>query len=434
MNNFLWGGFVDIYVVKPGDTIFSIAQAFNVPEFIIRTINNLDMLSGLAVGQALLILRPTLYHTVKGGETLFSIASQYGTSLNALYRNNPILKGNPGLYPGQTLIISFERDVRQKIDVNGYAYPYVDKTLLRTTLPYVNYLTPFTYGITNNGDLIDLEDEELISLANNYGVLPLMHLSTLTESGGFSNELASLVLNDTGIQDNLIEQIIENMQTKGYRGLDIDFEFVYPQDAMLYGEFIGKLRSRLNPLGYEVIAALAPKTSDNQRGLLYEGHNYRAIGDNADAVLLMTYEWGYTYGPPLAVAPIRNVRQVVDYALTIIPPEKIFLGIPNYGYDWTLPYVKGESRADSISNVEAVELAVQNDAEIQYDEVSQSPWFNYTDSQGRQHEVWFEDVRSIQQKFNLINEKGLRGAGYWNLMRPFQQNWSLLNYMFDVNQ
>ncbi len=126
------------------------------------------------------------------------------------------------------------------------------------------------------------------------------------------------------------------------------------------------------------------------------------------------------------------MRQVVDYALTIIPPEKIFLGIPNYGYDWTLPYVRGESRADSISNVEAIQLAAQNRAEIQYDETSQSPWFRYTDSAGRVHEVWFEDVRSIQQKFNLIIEKDLRGAGYWNLMRPFQQNWSLLNYMFNV--
>ncbi len=122
----------------------------------------------------------------------------------------------------------------------------------------------------------------------------------------------------------------------------------------------------------------------------------------------------------------------MEYALTIIPPEKIFLGIPNYGYDWTLPYVKGESRADSISNVEAIQIAARNGAEIQYDEVSQSPWFRYTDGEEREHEVWFEDVRSIQQKFNLINEKNLRGAGYWNLMRPFQQNWSLLDYLFDV--
>lgn len=423
---------MEIYIVKSGDTPESIAQQYNIPTFVLTMLNNLDQIPNLVVGQALLILRPLRYYTVQPNETLYSIAQSYGINQNTIYRNNPNLGGRPLLYPGQTLVIEFERNPLRQIDVNGYAYPYIDKNLLRTTLPYINYMTPFTYGITNSGGLVQLDDEELIDISLNYGVLPLMHLSTLTENGGFSNDLASLVLNNPDIQENLINEIIENMQRKGYRGLDVDFEFVYPQDALLYGEFIGTLRSRLNPLGYEVIAALAPKTSDTQKGLLYEGHNYRAIGDNADAVLLMTYEWGYTYGPPLAVAPIRNVRQVVDYALTIIPPEKIFLGIPNYGYDWTLPYVKGESRADSISNVEAIQIAAANGAEIQYDEVSQSPWFRYTDEQGRVHEVWFEDVRSIQQKFNLINEKTLRGAGYWNLMRPFQQNWSLLDYMFDI--
>ena len=40
--------------------------------------------------------------------------------------------------------------------------------------------------------------------------------------------------------------------------------------------------------------------------------------------------------------------------------------------------------------------------------------------------VWFEDVRSIQAKFDLIRELGLVGAGYWQLMRPFRANWRLL--------
>lgn len=286
---------MEIYIVKSGDTAESIARQYNIPTYVLTSLNNLDQIPNLVVGQALLILRPLRYHTVQANETLFSIAQSYGTDTSALYRNNPNLGGRPLVYPGQTLIIEFERDPQKTIDVNGYAYPYIDKNLLRTTLPYINYMTPFTYGITNEGGLVQLDDEELIDLALDYGVLPLMHLSTLTESGGFSNELASLVLNNQNIQDNLITEIIANMEQKGYRGLDIDFEFVYPEDSLLYGEFIGKVRAALNPLGYEVIAALAPKTSDNQPGLLYEGHNYRAIGDNADAVLLMTYEWGYTY-------------------------------------------------------------------------------------------------------------------------------------------
>lgn len=134
----------------------------------------------------------------------------------------------------------------------------------------------------------------------------------------------------------------------------------------------------------------------------------------------------------MAVAPLPNVRAVVEYALTQIPAEKIWLGVPNYGYDWPLPFVQGETRATSISNRYAVQLALRYNAEIQYDERAQSPWFRYQDESGMQHEVWFEDARSIRAKLALIPKYGLRGAGYWNLMRPFPQNWQVLASLYNI--
>lgn len=150
------------------------------------------------------------------------------------------------------------------------------------------------------------------------------------------------------VQRALIDNLEQAVLDKNYQGLDVDFEFISPQDAGAYADFLGRLSGRFNPMGYLVIAALAPKTSAQQKGLLYEGHNYRAVGQAVNRVFLMTYEWGYTYGPPMAVAPLPNVRQVVEYALTEIPAEKLWLGIPNYGYNWTLPFVQGESRAQSL--------------------------------------------------------------------------------------
>lgn len=136
----------------------------------------------------------------------------------------------------------------------------------------------------------------------------------------------------------------------------------------------------------------------------------------------------------MAVAPINKVRQVLDYAVTEIPPEKIFMGIPNYGYDWTLPYIRGESRAQSISNVNAVLLAAQYGAEIKFDETAQSPYFTYFDQLGTEHIVWFEDARSIQAKLDLIKEYGFYGAGYWNIMNFFPQNWIVLENNFTVQK
>ena len=219
---------------------------------------------------------------------------------------------------------------------------------------------------------------------------------------------------------------------KGYRGLDVDFEYVYAEDAGAYAAFLGRLTERLNPLGYPVIAALAPKIAADQPGTLYEGHDFAAIGAAVNQVLLMTYEWGYTYGPPMAVAPLPNVRQVVEYALTEIPASKIWLGVPLYGYDWPLPFVQGRTKAQSISPQEAVARAVRYGVDIQYSEQAQAPWYRYTDGYGITHEVWFEDARSIQAKLALIPEYGLYGVGYWNLMRPFPQNWRVLNALYRI--
>ena len=234
-------------------------------------------------------------------------------------------------------------------------------------------------------------------------------------------------------QEALIDQIAANMEEKGYQGLDVDFEFIPAAQREDYVQFIHRLHDRLSPMGYPVIVALAPKTYAGQPGLLYEAHDYAALGAAADFVLLMTYEWGYTYGPPMAVAPLPNVRQVLDYAVTEIPREKIYLGIPNYGYDWPLPFEQGTTRAQSISNQEAVAIAVRSGAEILYDEQAQSPWFRYTAPDGAEHEVWFEDARSMSAKLRLIREYDLYGAGYWNLMRPYPQGWVVLNALYDVN-
>ena len=134
----------------------------------------------------------------------------------------------------------------------------------------------------------------------------------------------------------------------------------------------------------------------------------------------------------MAVAPLPNVRRVVEYALTEIPAEKLWLGVPLYGYDWPLPFVQGRTKARSLSPQEAVALAVRYRVEIQYDQQSQAPWFRYTDEAGVLHEVWFEDARSIRAKLELARSRGLYGVGYWNLMRPFPQNWALLNSLYEI--
>lgn len=422
---------MDIHVVQPGDTLYRLAQQYRVPMDRLLIDNQPPDPARLVVGQALVIQYPQETTTLRPGETLAQAARRGGISLRQLLRNNPQLEGGATALPGQELVLSFQQEKEGTLAVGGYAYPEIDPALLSRTLPFLTTLAPFTYGITPQGGLIPLDDQALIDGAKSTGVRPLLHLSTLTQDGTFSNDLAHTVLTDGAVQNRLAASLLETIRQKGYRGLDVDFEFVYPEDAAAYAGFIARMRALLSPLGYPVFAALVPKTSADQRGDLYEGHNYRLLGEAADFVFLMTYEWGYTYGPPMAVAPLRNVQLVVEYALREIPAEKIWMGIPNYGYDWTLPFRQG-SRAQSISNQEAVALAARYNVAIRFDQAAQSPWFRYVDEQSREHEVWFEDARSIRAKLELARSYGLYGVGYWNLMRPFPQNWAVLNSLYEI--
>ncbi|MBP1927102.1 spore germination protein [Sedimentibacter acidaminivorans] len=318
------------------------------------------------------------------------------------------------------------------IIVNGYAYPFINQWVFQQWTNNLTYASSFSYGFTQNGDLIPLFDESLILNAYRNGVAPLMVITPLDEEGKFSNELASIVLNNVAARNRLINNIYNTVLRKDYYGVDFDFEFLFPDDADEYVLLVSQMRERLNEIGAVTLVALAPKTYTEQPGLLYEGHDYKGLGEAADLALLMTYEWGYTYGPPMAVAPINNVRKVLEYGITQIPPEKILMGIPNYGYDWTLPYVQGQSVAENLSIPEAIARADGVGAQIQYDEIAQTPFYEYIDAQGRQHVVWFEDERSLRAKLELVNEYGLAGVSFWTVMDPFPAASVLLNQMFNV--
>ena len=375
-------------------------------------------------------------YVVRPGDTVDSIAESYGIPVSSVIYNNQLVYPYP-LAVGQALLLS-SGETSAPTDpawVNGYAYPFIQQNVLDETLPYLSSLSGFSYGFTEDGDLVmpTPDDSFMINAALRTGVRPVLTLTPLGPDGNFNNFLITSVVNNEAAKENLLSNLLATVQEKDFQGVDIDFEYIRPEDRLPFADFVADVRNLLSPYGYHVSVALAPKTSDTQAGLLYEGKDYRLLGEAADSVLLMTYEWGYTYGPPMAVAPVNKVRQVVEYAVTRIDPSKIDLGIPNYGYDWTLPFVQGSSRATTVSNQEAVRIAIEADVPIQFDEVAMSPFFQY-EKDGQMHEVWFEDVRSYREKFSLLPAYGLRGMGYWQIMRFFRPNWLLLNDTFQIQK
>ncbi len=421
-----------IYVVKPGDSIYKISREYGVPINTIIAANGLPNANNLVVGQAIVIPGNFFNHTVKRGESMYSIAQYYGIPLRALLDSNSGINPNR-LQPGQTIVIPLPPQKGRAIYVNGYVFPSVTNDVLQSTLPYLTYLSIFSYQVRANGTLKGIDDAGPIRISRAAGTAPLMVITNIEEGSGFSSEIAHEILTNAQAQETLIGNILGVMEGNNYYGLSIDFEYLFPEDRQNFINFIGRVVNTLRPMGYKVMVALAPKISADQKGLLYEAHDYPAIGALADFVILMTYEWGYLRGPAEAVAPINKVRQVLDYAVSEIPSEKIMMGMPNYGYDWTLPFVKG-SAARILTNYGAVMLAQRVGARIQYDYTAQAPYFNYYDSERRRHEVWFDDARSYYARLGLVDEYGLAGVSYWTTNNYFAPNWRVLDSMYSVRK
>ncbi len=377
-------------------------------------------------------------YVVRQGDQIDEIAGKYGIPAAPVIYQNQLVPPYR-LAVGQALLIPTENGEadRKKPELfsNGYAYPFISRWTLRETLPFLSELSVFSYGFSEDGELIPpaADDQWMIEEALSFQTIPTLTLTPLGADGRFNNQLITKLLSDEAAKKNIIRNLTRVILQKRYRGLNLDFEYILPEDRVAYAAFVKQVTDTLNLFEVHVSVALAPKYSDQQSGVLYEGMDYALLGAAANSVFLMTYEWGYTYGEPMAVAPVNQVRRVAEYALTRIPAEKIVLGVPNYGYDWPLPFQAGTTRAKTLGNIEAVSLAGQYGAEIQFDEQAQSPWFRYW-QYGIQHEVWFQDVRSYRATFELAKELGLRGVGYWTIMQLFRANWTLLADMFSIQK
>ncbi len=423
-----------IHIVTQGDSIYLLSQRYQVSVDAIVQANELDQPEDLVIGQALVI--PVLNYNVQPGESLYSIAQKLNTTYQALAAYNDLSLEVP-LQIGQVLAVP-KPEVRPIVS-NAYI-EHMGETVsenlqqsARARTPYLTYLALFSYKVNRDGTLNAPPIDNLPAIASENSAALMMAITNL-EEGAFSPELARLILTDESVQRTLLDEIIRIAGQVNYRDIHFDFEFIPGELRESYNQFLRRAKERFQANGLLLSTALAPKNRADQPGELYEAHDYRAHGEIADMVVLMTYEWGYSGGPPMAVSPIEPVRAVVEYALTEMPAEKILLGQNLYGYDWTLPFEPGGDLARALSPNQAIQLARTTNQAIQFDSEAQAPFFNYWDAEGNQHEVWFEDARSIQAKFDLIRELNLLGIAYWKLGLAFPQNWVLLDDQFVIEK
>lgn len=238
-------------------------------------------------------------YVVKSGDTVDSIAQGLGVPVEAVIYNNQLFSPYR-LAVGQALLVPSQTeqapDQMRTVYSGGYAYPYINPDILNQTLPWLSGLYVFSYGFDREGMLLPPypDDGFMIHMALENGTRPILTLTPRDANNAFNNILINEVINNEQTVQTLIDNLVDTVLKKGFQGVDLDFEYILPQDRLAYVGFVSQVRRAINAIGYEVSVALAPKTSANQRGVLYEGKDYPGLGAASDSVLLMTYEWGYT--------------------------------------------------------------------------------------------------------------------------------------------
>jgi Predicted glycosyl hydrolase len=418
-----------IYVVQDGDTIQSIANKFGVSVSRLILDNGIPNPADLVIGQTIVITNPEMVYIVQEGDTLSEIALDQRISMMQLYRNNPYLWDRKNIYPGEELIISY--DTRATVTTNAYAFPFIEMNTLKKSLPYLTYLSILNYKTLPKGEIESFyDDSDLIETAKQFGVAPLMLVTSITFRGERDPEMVYDILLNPDYQENHAKSMLKVMKEKGYYGVNITVTFLNKTNQELYLNYLKRVTSILNKEGYPVFITIDPNFVIKDNEVLFEKVDYSNYNKLVDASYVMRFYWGTLYGPPMPVSSVKNISLYVDYMKEMIDPKSINIGFPLLGYDWALPYIEGFTQGNAITLDTSLDLARLNDSIILFDDVSQTPYFGYgTDvSQNTiQHIVWFVDARTINAIVNLVIENGMEGTGLWNIMTYFPQLWLIIN-------
>lgn len=422
-----------IHVVQQGDTIQSIADFYGLPADVIIRDNGLDFPENLVIGQCIVIAIPELVYTVKEGDTLAGIAASHNISIMQLLQNNPSLADREFISPGDRIVISYNK--KGTMATHSMTLPFVSTRTLRKTLPYLSYISIVNYTATDEGDIITYyDDTEYIRLAKEYNTIPLMFLTTLTLQGEANIRAAFDILLNMESQDRLAENILTILREKGFYGINISFEYITPSSLPYYENAYARVAGRIISEGFLAFATINPDIRVVGTEVEFMRLDYTLLGQMADNILFMKYEWAINPNPPSPISSIYNIGVYLNFLKENIDPEKLNLGLSTIGYDWELPYFTGISGVRALTYDSAVALARIEHVPIQFDEVSQTPFFLYSANGPfpREHIVWFIDARSINALLNMVFENNLHGIGIWNITVFNPQLWLLVNSQFDI--
>jgi len=412
-----------IHVIRNGESMWSISQEYGTSPEVISKINGLENQEKIIPGQSLVL--PGKNYIVQPGESLWEISKRHSVSLGEVKSLNG-LQTNV-VHPDQKVTIPTK--AKEDTFIGAFFIPKDEQSNKNLLGKYQNVLTSvglFEYHPDEQGNLSTLYGESAITTAWNKGMIPYATVTNLG-SKGFDDELAHKVIGNSTVRKRLINNIFSMLHKNELKGVIIDFEGIQNKDRQHFNTFIKELAAKLHPVGMKISIALPPMQG-NRYPAYHSAYDYKTLGTYADSLFLMTYDWHWAGGPAGPIAPIGEIKETVEYAISVVPKSKIVLGVPMYAYNWSLH--ESSKNASAYSQQHAINVAVKYGSTIHYNNETNQPYFRYTDENGIQHEVWFEDARSILAKYRLIKEYDIAGMGGWKLDLSFPQAEYLLKEEF----
>jgi spore germination protein len=297
----------------------------------------------------------------------------------------------------------------------------------------VTEVSPWIYGLDSSGQIVTQYGSGQAAAINAHigklraaGMRIVPSLADVT-AGRWSYQPMARMLHSPELMARQIDEIVRLVEANHYAGIDIDYEQLRAGDRQDFTTFCDGLASALHARGKLLSVALFAKTSDAGSSPTNVAQDYHAIGEAADQVRLMGYDYHWARSAPGPIAPLGWLRDVLRYAKTQIPADKIVLGVPLYGYDWSAGH------GTAISWLQALRLSRGYHAAPRYDTRVQAPWFSYTDAEGRKHTVWFENAASSRAKFGVAQGAGIAGVYLWMFGYEDAGTWAALRQVLPVS-
>jgi spore germination protein YaaH len=257
------------------------------------------------------------------------------------------------------------------------------------------------------------------------------------EVDGFDAELARAAI--VTHRNAVIARLVALAASGGYDGINIDFENLafsrdIDDDRAAFTAFIHELATQLHALGLKLAISVPGKTEDSIDDDWSYPFDYAALGEDADLLQLMTYDQHGPWSEPGPVSGADWVEDCVAYAVSLVEPAKLLIGLPAYGYDWNLTDSDPVSWTYSATSFSWSGIAASGVAALLarlgaiegWDEASQSPYVTYTE-RGHRHEAWFENAASLRAKTALIAKYALAGLSMWSLGQEDESFWSAVS-------